>query len=149
MRNIFFWNICFISCIINNNSSYFISIVNPLLKLVFCYCWTCWVVREAKIYNIRSFLWKLWCKISFCCTWHINYITPSLLFWNIIASSSCHRISINIYRIYRVTYCNLIIYRENISNITRVRLSTITYKNLIGFNISSTFLIIMLYDSIS
>ena len=149
MRNIWFWNVCFICCIIDNNSANLISVINPLLKLVLSDCWTCWIVREAEIYDIWCFFWKFWCKVSLCCTRHINNITPCLLLWNIISCSSCHCISINIYRIYRVTYCNLIIYWEDISYITWIRLCSIWYEYLICWYITSTLLVIMVCNCTS
>ena len=143
MWNIIFWNICFISRIIYDNRTYFISIINPFLKLWFCDSWTCRIVRKTKVNDIRCFLWNLRCKVSCFCTWHIDYIAPLLLVSKIISCSSWHCISINIYRIYRVTNCNFIIYGENIPNVTWIRLGTITYKNFICRNITSTALVII------
>ena len=146
---IFRRNICFISRIVDDHCSYLQGIINPYLKLILCDRGTCRIIWKTKINNIRCILWKLRHKIVLLCTWHINDIRPFLCSRIICTGTSCHCIGIYIYRINRITDSNLVILTENISDITRITLCSVTDKNLIGCNIASSVLIILLCDHIT
>ena len=149
MCDIIFADICFISSIINNYCAYFISIINPVLKLRFCNRCSGRIIWEAKIDNVRLFFWKVWYKIILCGAWHIDDITPGFCGRVVCSCSSCHNIRININRIYWVAYCNFVIYTEYFLNISRVTFCSIADKNLICMNIAAMALIVTLCNCIS
>ena len=109
VRNSICSDICFISCIIDNDGAMFIRIIHPLLEFFFIDDCSGRIVREAEIDKISFLLWKLRSKSMLCITRHINDAVKETTFLVIIPCSSCHNIRINIYRINRVADCNYII----------------------------------------
>ena len=59
VRHIVLGNIRLVSSIIDDHAAVFVCIIHPFLQLIPCDGRACRIVREAKIDQIRHFLWKL------------------------------------------------------------------------------------------
>ena len=117
--------------------------VNPLLKLILCDNTSCWVIRIAKINQIWCLFWQCRCEIVFLCTRHVNNIAPCLSLWIVNASASCHNITVNIYRVNRVTYSNNTVCRKDFLNISAVTLCTVRNKYFIDIYMAASVLIFL------
>ena len=144
VRYIFFGDVCFVCCIIDNYRTVFICIVYPFLKLRFGDGTTGWVVREAKVDKIRYFFREFRKEAVGCCTWHIDYVIKVATFFVVFSCTACHYVCIYIYWVYRVTHCNLVIQSEYFLDISGIALCTVRYKDFVCFNVTASVFVVIL-----
>ena len=150
VRNIFPGNICLICCVIDDHAAVFVCVINPLLKSSLCDGTTGRVVREAEINKIRYFICRdLRKETVILFTWHVDHTVKVLTLFVIKTCTSGHNVGIYVYRINRVTNCNLVIQSEDLLNISRITLCSVGNKDLICADVASSGLIIILCNGTS
>ena len=137
-------NICFICTIVNDHCTDLVCVVNPLLQLIFCDGCSCRVVRQTQINDVRILLRELRYEIVFFCTWHIDDIAPHLCLRIVCTGSASHNVGIHINRVNRVTYCDAVIYRENLLDVSRIALCAVRYENFICADVASSCFIVVI-----
>ena len=137
-------DICFICRVVDDDCSDSISVIYPLLKLCFCDCGSCRVIRETQINDVRCLFRQCRCKVCFFCTRHVDHIAPCLCLCIVSSGTSCHYICINVHRVNRVTHCNLTVCRKNFLNISWITFCTIRNKDFVCLNVAAFILIIIL-----
>ena len=104
--------------VVDDDCSDSISVIYPLLKLCFCDCGSCRVIRETQINDVRCLFRQCRCKVCFFCTRHVDHIAPCLCLCIVSSGTSCHYICINVHRVNRITHCDLTVCRKNFLNIS-------------------------------
>ena len=149
-RDIFFCDISFVSSIVDDDCTCFIGIIYPYLKLFFCHRLAGRVVREAEINKIRYFICRdLRKETVILFTWHVDHTVKVLTLFVIKTCTSGHNVGIYVYRINRVTNCNLVIQSEYLLDVSGITLSSVGNKNLICADVASSGLIIIFCNGTS
>ena len=125
VRHVILRNIGFISGIVDDHCTVFVGIVHPYLQLVFGDGSSGGVVGAAQVNDIRCFFWKFRYKVVFCGAGHVDHIAPGAFCRIISAGTSCHNISVHVYRINRVAHCNFVVYTENLLNVSGITLCSV------------------------
>ena len=144
MGHILLGNVSLIGSIVDDHRPGLVGIIHPLLKLRFRDRGTGRVIGETQVNDIRRLLRQLRRKICLRRTGHVDHVAPCLRRRIISPGPARHHVGVHIDRIHRVADRDLVVDTKNLLDISGITLGSVGNEYLVGGDIASPRLVILL-----